>query len=375
MYTESLILRTVFRHLMLKKKRDPNADTSRCAVRRLHVLCYSLGICRAIAATREEKMLNPSTADLLAIYISLSYVCAVHLSTRDANDYKIRRDDPRVITKRMKAVTLVSLLNILLIVVYLSYTTGETLTSIFLQLGLVPGLFVTSKGYIWAFSAYFTDVVKHVSLAVLLYAGPLLDIVLHYVFIPSIGVKDMWKDFTNESFTIWGLRNYVFGPITEELFYTSMILSIYLQIGKSSEISVEYLIYRVPHLFGLAHVHHAYELYSVGLYSFSQILFNTATQMCYTWLFGAFTNNLFLKSGANLWSCIIIHSFCNYLGLPSGNTFSNEYSIVPRERQTSLGSLAATAWKYVYIPTLVISVLSFKDHFSELTAGSFGSLI
>jgi prenyl protein peptidase len=68
--------------------------------------------------------------------------------------------------------------------------------------------------------------------------------------------------------------------------------------------------------FGIAHLHHLYEFRITHpqtplLLAVARSLF----QFTYTSLFGFFAAFVFLRTG-NLYSVILAHSFCNWMGLP-----------------------------------------------------------
>ncbi|QEU60391.1 Rce1 [Kluyveromyces lactis] len=316
-------------------------------------------------------------ADVVAVYISLSYVVAVHTVSRDVNEFKIRRDDPKVITARMKAVVALSVFHLTTIPLLLKYMNGDSIQTTLLRFGLIPGFLNETETGLpsWVPFNYFKDSSRHLSLAIVLYSTPLLDSLLHYCFLPDKSYKDIISDICYEFSTIWGLRDYIFGPITEELFYTSMMLVAYLRLGDSSQYDANYLTLIVPNLFGIAHMHHAFEQYSLGIMNLANIIFITLLQMSYTWLFGSFTNYLFLNSSGNLWSCILIHTFCNYMGLPQGNTFSKAYALVPIEKRSNLGTLFSSLWRLLYLPLLVTSIVLFKNNLTSLTSGTYEPIV
>ncbi|CDO93468.1 unnamed protein product [Kluyveromyces dobzhanskii CBS 2104] len=316
-------------------------------------------------------------ADAVAAYVSLSYVVAVHAVSRDVNEFKIRRDDPNVIRARMKAILGLTAFHLVSIPLLLKYMNGDSIITTLLRFGLVPGFLNGTESGLptWAPVTYLKDSFKHLSLAAVLYSTPLLDSLLHYCFMPDKSLSDIVPDIMYEFSNVWGVRDYIFGPVTEELFYTSMMLVIYLRLGFSEHYDATYLKLVVPNLFGIAHLHHAYEQYSLGLMNLVNIVFITLLQMSYTWLFGSFTNHLFLNSAGNLWSCVLIHTFCNFMGLPQGNTFSKAYALVPQDKKSPLGTLTSSLWKLLYFPLMITSVVLFKNNFSSLSSSDLGPIL
>jgi prenyl protein peptidase len=102
------------------------------------------------------------------------------------------------------------------------------------------------------------------------------------------------------------------GPATEELLFRSMIIPVTLL----SHPSLSYLIFVTPLYFGLAHIHHFYEFKLTNprtplLPALAVSLF----QFGFTSVFGWYAAFLFLRSGS-LGAVIMVHSFCNWMGLP-----------------------------------------------------------
>lgn len=162
------------------------------------------------------------------------------------------------------------------------------------------------------------------------------------------------------------LRDVVIAPITEELIYSSLSLSPFLanEISSSnrsewtprafiSDESISKLIWMTPFLFGFAHLHHLHNMVTrkdpqpvpIG----NAILIVTF-QFVYTSLFGYLTNRILINTGS-VWSCIVAHSFCNWLGFPSFDIGGN-YSLPIR---------------IIYWLLLVFGVWSFSSYFYLLT--------
>lgn len=196
-----------------------------------------------------------------------------------------------------------------------------------------------------------------------LYVGPLLDSLLYLVFVTrGTGLKE----FSDEVFSIWGLRNYFFAPFTEELFYTSMLLNTYLALKPDTGLNFRLLIWQTPLFFGLAHAHHAYELLEQGILGWPTILLNTICQTAYTTLFGTFTNYVYLRSGGNLWSCIVIHAICNYMGFPESSRLHMHFTVVKKPENIHVRRLV-DLWKKCYLVLLLMGILFFKNQFDALT--------
>lgn len=310
------------------------------------------------------------TAFWLSVYVSTSYVAAIHTTSKGFEDYPSGRDDPRVIKRRMKGISRIMMLNMILVPL-LIHTLGSpnnehSFKDAFLNLGLIPGRY--RDGH-WDLITYIGDVCKSIALIALLYVGPLTDSLLYYVFVPDNFVL---KDIKNEIFSIWGIRNYLFAPLTEELFYTSMLMNTYLSLYPN-ELTYKMLIWQTPLFFGLAHMHHAYEMYQEGTSNLPTICFNTIIQTIYTTLFGSLTNYAFLRTGGNLWACVVLHSLCNYFGFPESSRLVMHYTIVKTSKSIYVNKML-NIWKKCYIALLFMGVLFFKNNYSALTS-SWGNAI
>lgn len=166
------------------------------------------------------------------------------------------------------------------------------------------------------------DVIRSLLLVAVLFAGPLFE----------EGIVDenwrRWLSFGSFKRAVIddlvAFRALVVGPVSEEVVFRSLAVSLYLLAdAESSEI-----VFKTPLIFGLAHLHHLHEHIvkhqkpersylatamtpSVLLSGLVQITF----QFAYTSLFGIFTTFLYLRTG-NVYACILVHSFCNYMGFP-----------------------------------------------------------
>lgn len=310
-------------------------------------------------------MLSISTA--LSLYTSFSYVFVLYFASSNINDYKARRDDPRVIKSRMKHVLTIMAINIVLIPLLQSKLSGGTVSfkSAVVKLGLIPAAYCVETGGIdWDFTAFFSGLARSMMLVCILFCGPLLDKLLYYVLVPGVPLSRMLTDFISESTSIWGLRNYLFAPFTEELFYTSMLINNYLLL--SNEITYKTLLLAPPAFFGIAHLHHGFEMYSLGIYGVVQILFSIFFQMLYTTMFGVFTNFIFIRTGGNLWSCVLTHCFCNYMGFPQGSELVQELAMASSEA-SGYYTMIKKLWKWCYLALLIIGAIEFKNNIWNLT--------
>jgi prenyl protein peptidase len=76
------------------------------------------------------------------------------------------------------------------------------------------------------------------------------------------------------------------------------------------------IVFLTPLYFGIAHLHHLYEfrITHPEVPLFVSIL-RSLFQFTYTSLFGFFATFVYLRTG-NVFTCMLAHTFCNWMGLP-----------------------------------------------------------
>ena len=155
------------------------------------------------------------------------------------------------------------------------------------------------------------DVVKVFSLTALLFAGPLFE---------KGVIESGWRHWAkgrdfHETLSSWiGWRNYIAGPFTEEVLFRSLLLSLHLLIRPPPSQAI--IIFVTPLYFGIAHIHHFYEYTLTHPFTpLPPALMRSIVQFGYTTVFGWYAAFLFLRTG-NLWAVVIVHAFCNWMGLP-----------------------------------------------------------
>ncbi|ODQ82546.1 hypothetical protein BABINDRAFT_29813 [Babjeviella inositovora NRRL Y-12698] len=284
-------------------------------------------------------MISTVTAIALSTGISVSYVLGIYLHNRNSH---FPRDSPVTIRNRIKSVSIVTLANIILVPLVLCWLDPYyTLPQAFSRLGLIPGAslhfgfesLVSSVG----------DVFKCWLLLAVLYIGPILDYTL---FDRKYAMADFRDNFT----TLIGVRNHIVAPITEELVYTSCILNVCLL----ANMTLQNMIVYTPLLFGVAHLHHGWEMHQAGG-TLRKIAVICTFQMAYTSVFGMLTNFIFLRTGS-VWCCVVVHGFCNLMSFPS-------HDVSPKY-----------GWGYAYYGLLVFGIYGFRHGLYPLTA-SEGALI
>lgn len=308
-------------------------------------------------------MLSPIAVTLLT-YISCSYVFVLYLASREAAKYRTKRDDPRVIKKRMRNLIGVMVINLFVVPLiqsrYGSNYNNVSYIEAFLNIGVIPGHYITGE---WDILSYILDIVKTIGLISLLYISQLVDLVLYYIVTRfETLITDVIEQFNN----IWGVRNYIFAPCTEEIFYTSMLLTTYLAFDDQGGLTYNILLWQPSIFFGIAHAHHAIEMINNGTHAIAGIFVSVIFQVLYTTLFGAMTNYTFLRSGGNLWACVLLHVFCNLMGFPGGSHLTLHLDVIDKQKDPIVERLVAI-WNKVYVLLTIFGVILYFQNVQVLT--------
>ncbi|OAX78709.1 hypothetical protein ACJ72_06981 [Emergomyces africanus] len=248
--------------------------------------------------SKDEKpvpVLSIYTAVFLSVVFTLLYVVPFYISPSTRPSPTLSRDAPSVIKARVRAVTTSCFLSSLGIFCFIVYKANYAPVEALRLLGWWPlGFLETGKAFL---------------LTVLLFLGPLFE---------SGIVAGEWKDWIRgrrfaETLGGWiGWRNFVAGPITEEVIFRSIIIPLHLL----ADLSPTRIVFVTPLYFGIAHVHHFYEFRLTHPHtSLAPSLVRTLFQFGYTTIFGWYATFLYLRTGS-LPAVILVHSFCNYCGLP-----------------------------------------------------------
>lgn len=219
-----------------------------------------------------------------------------------------------------------------------------------------------------------TDVIRCCCLTFLLYAGPLFE---------QVVIERVFDDFRGgravvETLSSWvGYRNYVAGPITEEVIFRSAMIPLHLL----AKVSPSNIVFVTPLYFGIAHIHHFYEFTLTHPHtSFLPALLRSVFQFTYTSVFGWYATFIYLRTGS-IYACIIIHAFCNCVGLPRfwGRLKRREiYGAAPvvirgkddgdRVQARGRGDTLSVGWTVIYYVLLVLGAWAFKLALWPLTA-------
>ncbi|KAJ7150659.1 hypothetical protein C8R46DRAFT_914781 [Mycena filopes] len=282
--------------------------------------------------------LSMSSAHLLSLFFSASYVSSLYLAKNarirrlSAPDARLpvqpgSRDDPveprppttpAVIRARLTVVTLSSVVSCA--VVYAVVATFQLLNHPQTE----PHAF---RLILEALGIRFPENILWYLHAPVLFLGPLYAMFLAGT-LPGQSNYSLDHHFFDVFWTWIGLRNYLGGPLTEELVFRACVLAVYSMAGARPWKMIAF----APLVFGLAHVHHAWDIYTrhgfkpaaISARALSPILqplthstkpTRAVFQTAYTTLFGAYASFLFLRT-RSLFPPLAAHVFCNLMGLP-----------------------------------------------------------
>ncbi|KAJ4289768.1 CAAX prenyl protease [Kalmusia sp. IMI 367209] len=248
-----------------------------------------------LTARAMHKSSTTSARPSESVLFTVVYVLPFYLSSATRPSPQLTRDAPSSIRARVRAVTSSCILSLGLTVFVLNRSGHLPAADILRLLGVWP--------------ASLLDTAKTILLVAILFAGPLFE---HGV------VDGALRDWVRgrevyATLSSWiGYRNYVVGPVTEELIWRSLIIPLHVLAGFSGK----KIIFLTPLYFGIAHVHHLYEFRLTHPQTpLVLAVLRSLFQFTYTSLFGFFAAFVFIRTG-NVYSVILAHSFCNWMGLP-----------------------------------------------------------
>ncbi|CAO2648543.1 Nn.00g078100.m01.CDS01 [Neocucurbitaria sp. VM-36] len=238
--------------------------------------------------------ISPSAAALLSAAYVFIYVIPFYLSSATRPSPTLTRDAPSSIRARTRAVTFSTLICSAVTVLVL-YKHDVSATETVKLLGL------------WPVSLF--DTARSMLLVTILFAGPIFE---HGVV--DHGLKDWIRlGGVYETLSSWiGYRNFVVGPVSEELVWRSCIIPLHVL----AHFSGKQIVFLTPLYFGIAHLHHLYEFrITHPEVPFFVAVLRSLFQFTYTSLFGFFAAFVFIRTG-NIYTCMLAHTFCNWMGLP-----------------------------------------------------------
>lgn len=265
----------------------------------------------------------------LCVIVACSYVAAIHVYVPE-NIRGKERNHPDVIHHRIFRITALCCGLILGLPTVLTYIGAyPSYISVIRTFGLLPGMTISAD-----IAIDVTNICRSFKLILILYMGPILDYPWEVQFDPSV----IQEDFRDSFFLIWGVRDHIFAPITEELIYRSVILAFLQPFDSISDLQ-EILL--TPLFFGIAHAHHGYDLYTNRNVGLSTAALTVIIQVIYTTVFGILSNYLFIETSNNVWCPIVVHCICNLIGFPN----------FPKDRPL--------LWKITYGLLLIVGICGF----------------
>lgn len=239
----------------------------------------------------------------MKILFTLIYVLPFYLFPSTRPSPTLNRDAPTVIRARIRTVSVACLVSSLSTIYLIQHqSTNATSTPTLKTLHLL--------GYWPLLSPIITTLLKPLLLTFLLFLGPLFEIIViessyyHWFSGPNSLATTLRSSI--------GFRNYIAGPVTEEILFRSVLIPLHLL----AKISPTKIVFLTPLYFGIAHIHHFYEFTLTHPHtSLLPALLRSLFQFSYTTLFGWYASFLYLRTGS-LVTVILVHSFCNWCGLP-----------------------------------------------------------
>ena len=251
--------------------------------------------------------------ETIQILYTIIYVLPFYLHPTTRPSPILYRDSPSVIRTRIRLVSISVALSVFITTYVLAQDLHLSRLSILHCFGVYPAPLLSS-------------IVRPVLLTACLFAGPLFE---------KGVIEGEWRRWwtlrpVKETLSTWtGYRNFVVGPLSEEILFRALIISLHLftppapdtvDVSKDGSSQphppLRILIFITPLYFGIAHIHHCYEQrLTHPRIPFLPILLSSIVQFAYTTVFGWYAAFLYLRTGS-LWGVVAVHSFCNCMGLP-----------------------------------------------------------
>ncbi|KAF4120265.1 prenyl protein peptidase [Geosmithia morbida] len=255
----------------------------------------------AEAVTGSQALSEAQAFGLLLAYCVV-YVLPLHIYPAARAIPGRSRDDPAAIRARIRVVSL-------------STAACSLATLLFLLAAspAEPAAEASTTMNPWRLMGYWPpgllETAKALALTALLFAAPLYE----HVVVDGAWSRWLHLEPLVDVWVAWpSWRNYVAGPITEECLFRSASVPLLLSAGHTMESAV----FLSPLVFGLAHVHHFYEFRQTNpQVPVIAALARSVLQFAYTYLFGIYATFIFLRTGSLL-AVVLVHTFCNSMGLP-----------------------------------------------------------
>lgn len=284
-------------------------------------------------------MIDAATALFLLNLYSFIYVVPFYIFSNTRPSQFRPRDAPSMIRARTRLVTGSCIICSIITMILLTKANNEGIS-------LVP---LTKMGYV---PVGIKETLKALALTAIFYAGPIFE---------KGFVLDEWNDWVRlrgfqTVLRSWiGWRNYVVGPVTEEVLFRSASVPLLLL----SNVAASKMILLGPIIFGFAHFHHFYEFRITHPHTpIIVALLRSALQLGYTTLFGAYATFIYLRTGSLL-SVIAVHAFCNWMGLPRiwGTVMGDQKGMNEGAGEIKKSNVSGGRRLSVFLYTLVYYVL------------------
>jgi prenyl protein peptidase len=289
-------------------------------------------------------IITPLAAGVSSSLLTLCYVGGLYVSTRTRigaargkDGALLTKDDAVVVKSRLKTVSATTLTSLLATGVYIRraafsnqpspISTLSTLRVLGIPLP-VPSLLHSNvlpfqpSLTLYSLHHVMPSIILPTVVTSTLFLGPLYVAALDGT-LPFQRHFDLQSSVLSKVNNIWGIRNFVIGPLTEEVIFRGCILALHTLAGFNKK----HLVFLTPLYFGIAHLHHAYESYVKDgrtKDALKKSLLVSGVQFAYTCVFGWYANFLFLRTGSVL-SPFVAHVFCNIMGLPNPVEAARQY--------------------------------------------------
>ncbi|CAG8452909.1 4536_t:CDS:10 [Paraglomus brasilianum] len=224
----------------------------------------------------------------------------------------LTKNHPKVILQRMKTVGLTCVLSFFGVWALISGYDGFTDKSFYLQLETTARLVGLTLHF--DILQLIGLIVYPLTLTCILFAGPLFILWLNKG-LPFQSNFSWRSDVYDRFVSLIGFRNYIYAPTSEEFVFRCCMIPLLHYAGYTSV----QIIFLSPLLFGIAHVHNAWDYYVAygrDAKSLKLGILTSLFQFSFTSVFGWYASFLFLRTGS-LIAPAVVHSFCNIMGFPS----------------------------------------------------------
>lgn len=280
--------------------------------------------------------LSPAFAASSASVLTLCYVGGLYVSTttrigraKSEEGKLLTKDDPVVVRSRLRAAGAATLVSLAATVTFIRRTAFGAQSTVFGFLAAlrlvgfplpVPSVLNSNvfplqpSATLYGLHHVLPSVLIPVALTSILFLGPLTVSALDGALPGQRNAKPIGAAVREKLDNVWAVRNYVVGPLTEEVVFRGCIVALHALAGFNKT----FLIFATPLYFGFAHLHHAYEGYVSGGRSrdaAKSSALKSIAQFTYTSVFGWYANFLLLRTNS-LFAPFAAHVYCNIMGLP-----------------------------------------------------------